>query len=158
MGQLPSCLYPHEKGKKANTSQDLRSGAQKPDPDVVAPCGGDCTIKSFHVSTQVCPFLTRRLPNSSLPVTMNWYRSDPDCFDTEHQFHNLGFHPQINYSSSLQGQSEFSHQKGNFHSLCLSFAQEGKTKRGRQEGEMLEFLNSAHTFPPWDRTQRAGCH
>lgn len=87
---------------------------------------------------------------------MNWYQSDLDCFDTEHQFHSLGFHRQINYSGSLQGLGEFSHQKGNFHSLCLSFAQEGKTKRGRREGAKLKLLENAHMFPPWDRTRRDG--
>lgn len=75
---------------------------------------------------------------------MNWYQSDLDCFDTKHQFHSLGFHPQINYASSLQGQSEFSHQNGNFHLLGLSFAQEGKTKREGREGAMLKGVEKAH--------------
>lgn len=118
--------------------------------------GSLSTIKSFHVSTQDCSFLTRLPPNGSPPATMNWYQSDPDCFDTKHQFHSLGFHRQINYSSSLQGQREFSHQKGNFHSRRLSLAQEGKTKRGRQEGALLELLENGHMFPPWDTTQRDG--
>lgn len=85
---------------------------------------------------------------------MNWYQSGPGCFDTKHPFHSLGFRQLVNYSSSLQGWSEFSHQKGKLHSLCLSLAQEGKTKRGRQEGARLELLENGHMFPPWDTTQR----
>lgn len=118
--------------------------------------GSSSTIKSFHVSTAVCSFLTGLPPHGSPPATMNWYQSDLGCFDTKHQFHSLSFRRQINYSSSLQGWSEFSHQKGNFHSLCFSLAQEGKTKRGRQEGAMLELLENGHKFPPWDATQRDG--
>lgn len=114
------------------------------------------TIKPFHVSTPVCSFLTGLPPNGSPPAAMNWYQSGPGCFDTKHQFHSLGFHRQINYSSSLQGRSEFSHQKGKLHSLCLSLAQEGKTKRGRQEGARLELLENGHMFPPRDTTQRDG--
>lgn len=61
------------------------------------------------------------------------------------------FSSKINYSGSLQSQSEFSHQKGNFHSLCLSLVQEGKTKRGKQEGAMLTLLENGHMFPPLGR-------
>lgn len=133
MRQLPSYFYPHEKEEKANISQDLRSGAVKSDPTRRCHAGELLsTIRSFHVSTQDCSFLTQLPPHGSPPAAMNWYQSDMDCFDTKHQFHSLGFHRQIDYSSSLQG------QKGNFHSLCLSLVQEGKTKRDRQEGAMLE--------------------
>lgn len=114
------------------------------------------TIKPFHVSTQDCSCLSRLPPPGSPPATANRYQSDPDCFDTKHQFHSLSFHRQINYSSSLQGQREFSHQKGNFHSLGLSLAQEGKTKTERQEGALLDFSENGHKFPPWDTAQRDG--
>lgn len=118
--------------------------------------GSLSTIKPFYVSTLVCSSLTGLPPNGSPPGAMNWYQSGPGCFDTTHQFHSLGFHRQVNYSSSLQGRSEFSHQKGKLHSLGLSLAQEGKTKRGRQEGAGPELLENGHMFPPRDTTQRDG--
>ena len=66
VGQLPSCLYPHEKGKQASISQDLRSGEQKPDPNVVAPCRGASAQSDLFTVRPSRP-LSHRTPAEQLP-------------------------------------------------------------------------------------------
>lgn len=138
-----------EKGQNTRASdlgRELRSGHGHATP------GSRDTITSFHLSAQLAPFLTE-LPAASClpPATMNGYQSEPGCFDTKHQCHSPGvFIDKSIILARYKTGVSFSHQNGNFHSFCLSFIQEGKTKRGRREGARFKLLESTACVFPWD--------
>lgn len=109
--------------------------------------GSLSTIKSFHVSTQDCSFLTRLPPIGSPPATMNWYQSDLDCFDTTHQFHSLGFHRKSIILAHYRARVSFPIRRETFIHSAFHWP---RKERQREESrrELCSSYQRMATFPP----------